>query len=307
VIDSYVHTTALMGTVVSFQVVGCGADDRERAERVAGVQRAVQWFRGMEESCSRFDEASEVRRLSESVGTAVPVSAMLFESAQFAIALAEDTAGAFDPTIGYRMQARGFNRHYRTGAVSAPEPAANADAPASFRDVRLDADARTITLLRPMALDLGAVAKGMAVDLAARELAPFENFAIDAGGDLYLGGQNARGEPWSVGVRNPRDTEKMLDTTRVSNMAVCTSGDYERMVNDSTREHHIMDPRTGGASTDAASVTVIAPSAMVADGLATAAFVLGPKRGIALLDRHGVRGLIVTPTLERFATRGGWS
>jgi len=69
-------------------------------------------------------------------------------------------------------------------------------------------------------------------------------------------------------------------------------------------EHHIVNPRTGGSPTDVASVTVVAPSAMVADALATAAFVLGPADGITLLERHGVDGLIVTAALERSETPG---
>jgi thiamine biosynthesis lipoprotein len=92
----------------------------------------------------------------------------------------------------------------------------------------------------------------------------------------------------------------------VSNVAVCTSGDYERRsTNDEGRiEHHIIDPRTRASAAGAASVTVLASSAMVADALATAAFVLGPVDGLDLLERHGVDGLIITPALERFTTRG---
>ncbi|HXA49644.1 MAG TPA: FAD:protein FMN transferase [Candidatus Acidoferrum sp.] len=83
----------------------------------------------------------------------------------------------------------------------------------------------------------------------------------------------------------------------VTNQAVCTSGDYER-------GGHILDPRTGAPADAVASATVVAPTAMLADALATAAFVLGPAEGIALPDRLGVDGLIVTPQLERYATRG---
>ena len=86
----------------------------------------------------------------------------------------------------------------------------------------------------------------------------------------------------------------------MSGSAVCTSGDYERRgTHDAS---HIIDPRTGAEAAAVASATVIAPAAMVADGLATAAFVLGPVDGIALLERHGVRGILFTPSLERFAT-----
>jgi FAD:protein FMN transferase len=135
-------------------------------------------------------------------------------------------------------------------------------------------------------------------------LQSFENFAIDAGGDLYLGGHNGNGEPWSVGIRHPRDENELIDSLRVSNAAVCTSGDYERRSpHDAEKSHHIIDARTGASATGIASVTVVAPLAMIADGLATAAFVLGPSGGIDLLDRNGVKGLILTATLERFATR----
>jgi thiamine biosynthesis lipoprotein len=85
---------------------------------------------------------------------------------------------------------------------------------------------------------------------------------------------------------------------------VCTSGDYERRSESIAGEHHIVDPRTRASPRVAASATVSAPTAMVADALATAAFVLGPDHGIALLERQGVDGLIVTPSLERFQTAG---
>ena len=302
--DAYLHSVALMGTVVTIQVVGHGSGDDERREREAGVVRAIAWFHQVEACCTRFDERSEVRQLSAQIGSPVTVSAILFEAVQFARAVAEDSGGAFDPTIGYRMEARGFNREYRSGRLVRTPLAPDDDA--SYQDIHLDPDQRTITLARPLVLDLGAVAKGLAVDLAARELQEFTNFAIDAGGDLYLGGCNAGGVPWSVGIRHPRDEHELIDSLQVSDAAVCTSGDYERRRSDDSHDtgHHILDPRTGDSANVAASVTVVAPSAMVADALSTAAFVLGPTEGLALLERHAVDGLIITPSLDRFATRG---
>lgn len=299
--DAYVHSVALMGTVVTIQVVGHGANTAEQREREDGVARAVQWFRDINDRCTRFDPASEVSRLSTRVGVPVPVSPMVFEAIRFALAVAEESGGAFDPTVGQRMQARGFNREYRSGAVlhSAIETR-----DVSYRDVHVDEADRTVTLGTPLVLDLGAVAKGLAIDMAARALAPFHNYAIDAGGDLYLAGHNAEDRPWSVGIRHPRDEHELLGTMRVSGVAVCTSGDYERKSAANANVHHIMDPRTGATAQSAASVTVKAPSAMVADALATAAFVLGPTDGLALLERHGVDGLIVTDALEQFATPG---
>ncbi len=296
------HTVALMGTLVAIEVPGRPDQPPDDPAREAAIERAFDWFRRIEGACSRFDETSELRRLSARIGTPTPVSGLLYEAVQFALAVAAETEGAFDPTVGLRMEAAGFNRDYRTG-LAANTPIV-ASGPVSFRDVRLDPAARTITLLRPLLLDLGAVAKGLAIDLAARELQPFENFAIYAGGDLYLGGNNPAGEPWSVGIRHPRDPEELIETVLVSDAAVCTSGDYERRTPGDGSGHHLMDPRTGSSAAACASVTVVAPAAMVADALATAAFVLGPVEGLRLFERHEVDGLIVTPALERFATGG---
>ena len=295
------RSLALMGTVVTVHVVGREQAPGEVAQCQKAVEHAFDWFRRVEECCTRFEPESEVMRLASQVGVPVRVSLLLYEAVQFALAVAQQSAGAFDPTVGYAMETRGFNREHRSGKKI--KTALNASASVSYRDVRLDPHNRTITLLRPLILDLGAVAKGLAVDLAARELQPFRNFALDAGGDLYLGGRNPDGEPWSIGIRHPRRENELIDSLRVSNCAVCTSGDYERR-SSTDNSHHILDPRRGSSADGAASVTVIASNAMLADALATAAFVLGPNEGIRLFDRLNVDGLIITPQLERYATRG---
>jgi thiamine biosynthesis lipoprotein len=245
-------------------------------------------------------------QLTAQAGVAVPASPLLYEAVRFALMVAEVSGGALDPTVGHRMAARGFNREHRTGEIVRHTRTSDDDV--SYRDVQLDPDGRTITLLRPLTLDLGAVAKGLAVDTAARELEPFKDFAIDAGGDLYLGGLNAQGSKWSVGIRHPRNEGELIARLCVSNQAVCTSGDYERLTPSGATshgsEHHILDPRTGASPRAVASATVVASGAMLADALATAAFVLGPEDGLDLLNRAGVDGLLVTPQLERYETRG---
>jgi FAD:protein FMN transferase len=273
-------TEAVMGTFVSIEVDA----------PAAAAKRAFEWFHLVEAHCSRFDAASELRQLT--AGKPTPTSPILFEAVRFALRVAEETGGAFDPTVGGRMAARGFNRHYLTREITGT---AGSEDGVSFRDVELDEQNRTILLRRPLTLDLGAVAKGLAVDAAARELRPLRNFAINAGGDLYLSGCNPQGKPWSAGIRHPHVRGELVDRFRVCDRAVCTSGAYER-------GPHILDPRRGEAASGVASATVIAVSAMLADALATAAVVLDPKEGIALLTRMGVRGLIVTSALELLRT-----
>jgi thiamine biosynthesis lipoprotein len=286
-----------MGTIVTIEVLDAGAD--------AVVDRAFGWFHEIEDRCTRFDERSELMQLAAQVGVPVATSPIVFEAVRFAVQVAHESGGAFDPTVGDRMHARGFNREHRSGAiVRGRDPGATNEGAASFRDVEVDEDHHTITLHRPLTLDLGAVAKGLAIDTAVRTLAPVVNFAIDAGGDLYLGGTNPAAQPWSVGIRHPRIDGELIETLRVSDLSVCTSGDYERRSPSSEQQHHILDPRSGASADAAASVTVVAPSAMLADAVATAAFVLGPHEGVAFLQRLGLDGLVVTTTLERHETPG---
>lgn len=285
-------TQVSMNTLVAIRVA------RDEPGAAEAMERAFGWFHEIESRCSRFDPASELMQLCARAGTPVETSAVLFEAVRFAVLIAEETNGAFDPTVGQRMQSLGFNREHRSGYVLVNEPACGA----TYRDIELNGERRTVTLHRPLTLDLGAVAKGLAIDLAARELQPFRDFAIDAGGDLYLGGCNEKGEPWSIGIRHPRCPGELIAQVRATDQAVCTSGDYEGATPEGS--HHILDPRSGSSARALASATVLAPAAMVADALATAAFVLGPEEGLALLDRCGVEGLLVTPDLVRYQTGG---
>jgi thiamine biosynthesis lipoprotein len=287
-----VRSVPLMGTVVTIEVPGPDEGADAIARRDAALDRAFDWCRLVEARCSRFDPNSELSRLSASVGVAVNVSDLVFRALEFACALAVESGGAFDPTVGAALAAAGFDRHYETGVPTASPVAAEG---ANYRDVILDPSAMTVTVQRPLQLDLGAVAKGLAVDLAARELQSMEDFAIDAGGDLYVAGEKAPNEGWTIGVRHPREPGAVIGSVRLSNRAICTSGNYERA--SPSGRHHLIDPATGQSADDVASVTVMARSAMVADGLATAAFVLGPVAGAELLARTGVDGLIVSPDL----------
>lgn len=296
--ESCTATAVFMDTLVSIEIVHSAvADDCSDP-----VERAFEWFREVEQRCSRFDPVSELVRLCGHVGEPVEVTPLLYSAIEFAVAVAEASGGAFDPTVGRRLEAAGFNENYRTGERATSGMGSTATP--TYRDILLDPARRTVTFRRPTLLDLGAVAKGLAIDLAAQELRPFGNFAINAGGDLFVQGRNAAGEPWTVGIRHPREDDAMFETLHLSDAAVCTSGDYERRRRDSEEVHHILEPQTGQSAGQTVSATVIAPTAMAADALATAAFVLGPVEGLAFLEHQGVEGLIVSASLARFDTPG---
>ncbi|MGE0599809.1 MAG: FAD:protein FMN transferase [Dehalococcoidia bacterium] len=289
-----VHYRIAMDTTVIVETISA----LPASEVEARVERAFGWFTQVEACCSRFDPESELSRLCDRPGEPVKVSNLLGRALAFALAVAADSGGAFDPTIGDSMVRAGFSENYRSAEVVVPR---SADRP-NFQDVAFDSTGSEVTLLRKLTLDLGAVAKGLAIDLAARELEGLDGFVINAGGDMYASGINALGEPWAIGVRDPRDLDMLADTFYVGGAAVCTSGDYERTSAANPTRHHLLDPRTRVSAQAAASVTVIAPTAMAADALATAAFVLGPRDGMAFLERNGVDGLIITPDGERHET-----
>lgn len=272
-----------MGTVVTAQAHGL-----ETPVLRGRLEHALTSVRDVEHCCTRFSSASELMRLCATHATPVAVSPLLHGVLRLACAVAEASDGAFDPTIGAAMHARGFDRHWASHEV-APAPAAGASR-ATWRDVIVHDDLR-VTLARPLQLDLGGIAKGFALDLVAEALADLSGASIDAGGDLRFVGAPPERVSWRVGVRDPRDPAELIAHVEIDGGAVCTSGSYERR--NARGDHHLLDPSRGVPADACRSVTVCAPLAGVADALATAAFVLGPVRGRAFLESQHVDGVFV--------------
>jgi FAD:protein FMN transferase len=282
---TYEFATTAMSTTVSVQIVGA------HPNAAALAADALDWFRLVEAACSRFDPDSELVRLCRAAPHPTAVSPVLYELLRVALAVSAASRGAFDPTLGVALQAMGFDTHWRTPM---PSPRLVHAAANVWRDIVLDDAAQTVTLRQPTLLDLGAVAKGFALDLAARALAGVAHCCIVAGGDLLCRGHNASGAPWVTAVVNPFAPERHACTVtgHAPEYAVCTSGDYARRT---AAGHHLLDPRWSTMTSAAAlrSVTVVAPQAAIADALATAAFVLGPSEGASLLAEQQVDGYLI--------------
>jgi thiamine biosynthesis lipoprotein len=140
-----------------------------------------------------------------------------------------------------------------------------------------------------MRLSLGGIAKGYAVDAAARvlEQEKLPSYFVQAGGDLYVKGRKPDGAPWRVGVRDPRgrDATDYFAMLEVEDHAFSTAGDYERgFLKGDKRYHHILDPRTGYPATASRSVTIWAKDAFTADAIDDAVFILGAEKGLALVE-----------------------
>lgn len=155
-------------------------------------------------------------------------------------------------------------------------------------------------------IDLGGIAKGYAVSEAVKVIKAegVESALIDAGGDIYALGQ-LNGHPWKVGIRNPRG-EGVIGAFDISDLAVVTSGDYERFfMKDGIRYHHILDPKTGYPARGVASVTIITADATLADALSTAVFVMGKDRGMAFIEGSDtIEGVIILNSGEIFSSSG---
>ena len=286
-----------MGTTVTIKII----TDLTRQEAERKLIDAFRCIRQIELACSRFDNDSEVMRLAHQVGIPIKVSPPLFHIVRFALQVARLSDGAYNPTIGARLESLGFNRHYLTGeTIQSDIPSVSAD----WQDVLMNEQEHTVLLRKPLILDLGAVAKGYAIDIAAKSLDSVHGFLINAGGDVYAGGKNEQNEPWEIGIRHPLNKNAIIGKTKLSNFSICTSGSYERRSPHKPDIHHLIHPATGDSNNGLTSCSVLAPFAMMADALSTAAFILGLAKGKEFLHEMGCPGIFISSDLQILKTDG---
>lgn len=279
----------LMDTVVEIKVVT--SLSLQEVEPV--IARAFEVFRNVELACSRFSPDSEVMKASQQIRTHVQISSWLFQPLKFALEMAEWTQGIFDPTIGKTMETYGFNRHYLTGVTNSNLAADDA----TFRDIVLRDPDQTMYLHKPLVIDLGAVAKGFAIDLASQMLSDFQGFVINAGGDLYAGGLDETGYAWNIGIQHPIDKDQIIDIIEISNEAVCTSGGYERKSKVSEDIHHIINPKSKQSPHELISCSIVAPYAMMADVFSTVVCLYGLDKGKSMIKEMQLKGILITSNL----------
>lgn len=279
-----------MDTVVDIQVVS----QKSKEETEEKIDLAFQAFQQEEQACSRFTPSSELMQACQIVGSPVKISPFLFEPLKYAIEMAKLTNGIFDPTVGKVLEQSGFNRHYLTGDRM---ESLSSDS-VTYQDVVLNQRDRTLFLKKPLVIDLGAVAKGFAIDLAANQLKEFDGFIVNAGGDLFAGGFEENGDKWKIGIQHPQQKDKIMETIEISDEAICTSGSYERRNSKELDMHHIMNPKTRRSPNEMVSCSVIAPFAMMADAFSTSTFLLGVEKGKTFLEEQDLKGLLISPELQ---------
>ncbi|HET9024925.1 MAG TPA: FAD:protein FMN transferase [Burkholderiaceae bacterium] len=261
-------------------------------DRIGEALRAA--LGGVDERMSRFRPESELCAFnSAAAGVPVPLSAELFAVLAAAQDVSRWSDGAFDVTVAPAVETWGFGVHKRR-RVPAPEQVALQRAKVDWRALKLDKAHRTATKGRQgLQVDLGGIAKGYGVDVAAGALEGLgiAHYMIEAGGEVRTKGVNAAGEPWQIGIEEPDALPpRARHIVPLSGRAMATSGDYRLYFEqDGRRYSHEIDPATvAPIAHRLCSVTVVAGDCMTADALATALIVLGPDRAYAIADAGGI-------------------
>lgn len=297
-----------MGTLVRIQLYAADTGQANQAFRAA-FDRIAQ----LDAALSDYKAESEVNRLCRAaVGMPVKVSADLFRVLASALQLAEETDGAFDVTLGpVTLLWRQARQQHR---LPAPDALREALQRSGYRKLHLDAASRTVTLDQAgMRLDFGGIAKGYAADQALAALADLgiRRALVAASGDLAIGDPPPTRQGWSVGIDSPDPRaagfSRVLD---LCNAGVSTSGDAsQNLAIGGLKYSHIIDPSSGIGLTRPIAVTVVARYGIDADSWSTALSVLGPERGMALVEKHpglGARFTIGRETSFHIMESRGW-
>ena len=281
-----------MGTLVEVKVV---SNDPNVA--FEAIERAFERMREIEDLMTAKRPGSLVDRIGQdAVQRAIKIPDELFAVIETCQRYAMLTQGAFDISVGPLTRLWLFDRPMER--IPKREDVRNALKFVGFQGIHLDKSTVSIKLERKgMGLDLGGGAKGYAVDEAVNKLKELGIKAgiVNAGGDLKVFGIKPGGMPWNVGIQDPQHSDRIMGSIMLTDTALVTSGDYERfIIYEGIKYHHIIDPTTGWPARGCKSVSIEYHRAFDADILSTAIFVLGPEKGMAMLESlPGVEGMIM--------------
>lgn len=291
----------LLGLLL-FTALPAGADWRSRAEAIMGTEVRVElWheddaaaraaidavmdeMRRIDALMSPFKPDSELSRINrEAAQKPIVISQEMFDLIARSLEFSKLSGGAFDITFS----SVGYLYDYREHIKPSDAEIAKALPGVNYRHLLLDRKRRSIHFARSgVRIDLGGIAKGYAVDncIGLLKKRGITNAIVTAGGDSRLLGDR-RGRPWRVGIRDPRQRDGVAMVLPLVDVAISTSGDYERYFEvDGVRHHHIINPKTGKSASGVRSVTVIGPDGVTTEGLTKSVFILGPKKGLRLIE-----------------------
>jgi len=289
----YSETRPLFGTMLRVDICydGSRSDDMKKA-----AQKVWDRFDDMQVRMNLWNERSDLTKINQSYGAPVQIGADTYALLQDAVKFNQLTRGVFDVTVYPLIEV--WKGAAKKNRIPSREELLEAKKAIGFDKIKFLGNHR-IQLLHPKAkVDINGIACGYGADEAARILREngFARFLIDTGGELFASGKNCENKKWRLGIADPRDDSKLIDTIELEDQGVSTSGNYEKFYDiQGQRWSHIINPITGYPAWRVASATVIAPTATQADALSTALCVLGGERAIALIEdlSQGLSAMVI--------------
>ena len=263
--------------------------DQEALQR--GIEQRLEQ---VESSMSTYREDSEITRFNASAPHRwFEVSSDFYTVLSTAMVVGRESHGAFDVTVAPLVDLWGFGPGRVVDVPPEQELIAQLVSQVGQDNLRLDGESRAVMKLTELSLDFSSLAKGYAVDLVSLWLLEqgVGRFLVEVGGEVRLSGASGRGDPWRLAIEQPESGRRSIATAiSLTDVAVATSGDYRNFFEvDGRRYSHSIDPRTGRpVEHDLASVTVVHPSAMLADAWATALTVIGAEQGMMVAQAQGL-------------------
>ncbi len=309
----YRKSKILMDTFVTITVV---SNSKDRAENA--INTAFSEIERLEKLSNFFSSESEVSRINKNAGiSGVRISPDILDMLNKAITVSEKTEGAFDVTIGPVISLYDFHKKIKPEESAVKKNLSLVD----YKYLIVNRDKSTAFLKKKgMLIDLGGISKGYAADKAVETLKRngINSGLVSIAGDIKAFGLKPDGKLWRIGIRNPRIplnppipplprggkrglkegkwgfSDDIMATIDLSDMAISTSGDYERcFILDGKRYHHLLSPKTGYPAEGCQSVSVITKEGAFTDAFATGVFILGPGKGLKVLEKMGFDGIIV--------------
>lgn len=290
--DWCAREAAIMGTAIRIEL---WSDDITSGERA--MDAVIAEMHRIDRAMSPHKADSELSRINRDAGLRpLKLSDEMFHLVSRAIDFSRLSDGAFDITYA----SVGCLYDYRQGIQPRPAALERARMAVGYQHLELDPAARTLKFMRPgMRIDLGGFAKGHAVDTSTAILRRhgIAHAIVTAGGDSRVLGDR-RGRPWTIAVRDPRNPNAVVAVLPLEDVAISTSGDYERFFErEGVRCHHVIDPRTGKSPCSVHSVTILADDGLTTEGLSKSVFVLGVERGMRLVESvPGVDAVVIDAT-----------
>ena len=290
--NEYKRTEKLMGN--RFEITVVAADEQFANNK---IDLAIGEIKRIESLLSTYNDDSQTNQINNQAGiNAVKVDKEVFELIERSIKISAITDGAFDISYG-SIDKKLWNFDKTMTALPDEDTAKRSVQKIDYRNITLDKEKGTVFLKeKGMRIGFGGIGKGYAAEMAKKLLKKegVTSGIVNAAGDLTTWGYQANNKPWTIGIANPNCVNLPFSYMNVTDMAVATSGNYEKyvMIN-GTKYSHTINPKTGLPVTGIKSVTIISPNAEIADAMATPVTVMGIKDGLNLIDQIHHLGCII--------------